>query len=345
MADADPRRESDPAYGGEDSRDDQYVEHGPGHSTGETASGHIDQLKGRNAGENTGERLMPRDGERGGQGVAAGVGERNGGHERRRDRVRRYARVPLAVRTSDLPKRAASALVMLAIVAMALVLGGWLLDLLVIAVAAATYWEWQRLVRERGQVHHRPLSRAAALIWMLTGAAYIGLAALLMIRMPIETVILVLTVTILVDTGAYFAGRTIGGPKIAPRISPSKTWAGLGGGVFGATAGLLGFVAVVKSDGLRGSFGMLPDLFDHAGNDGVFYVLPTVPQFLFVTLVSGALIACVAQAGDFFESWMKRRAAMKDSSALIPGHGGVFDRVDGMMPVAILIGLFTQGLR
>ncbi len=106
------------------------------------------------------------------------------------------------------------------------------------------------------------------------------------------------------DIGAYFFGRTIGGPKIAPAISPSKTWAGLGGGFLFAM--LLGW-ALNHWAGLHAT----------------------------LALTSGFL-AIAAQAGDFFESWLKRRAGVKDSGKLLPGHGGVLDRLDGVVTAAPL---------
>jgi phosphatidate cytidylyltransferase len=111
-------------------------------------------------------------------------------------------------------------------------------------------------------------------------------------------------VTWTTDIGAYFAGRAIGGPKLAPRISPNKTWAGLLGGMLGA--GLLGWVAA--------HFLRL---------DGAFLLL-------------GAPMAALAQAGDLFESWIKRRAGVKDSGAILPGHGGLLDRLDGLLPVLVV---------
>ena len=123
-----------------------------------------------------------------------------------------------------------------------------------------------------------------------------------------------IAVVVATDTGAYFSGRTIGGPKIAPRISPSKTWAGLGGGMVAAGLVSLGFFYSNVGDRAFSAMGA-----------GAFAV--------------GAGLAVLAQAGDFLESWLKRKAGMKDSSNLIPGHGGVFDRADGMLPVAIVAGL------
>lgn len=104
------------------------------------------------------------------------------------------------------------------------------------------------------------------------------------------------------DIGAYFAGRSIGGAKLAPRISPSKTWAGLGGGVLAAL--LVGF--------LLHRFAGLP---------------------IQLAAASG-LLAVAAQLGDLLESWMKRRAGVKDSGTLLPGHGGVMDRLDGVVAAA-----------
>lgn len=107
-----------------------------------------------------------------------------------------------------------------------------------------------------------------------------------------------------IDICAYFAGRFIGGPKLAPSISPKKTWAGLIGGMTGAAA-----VGVVTS------------LWIGAGSP------------LLLALI-GVGMTVLEQAGDFFESALKRRAGVKDSGTLIPGHGGILDRVDGLVAVA-----------
>lgn len=107
------------------------------------------------------------------------------------------------------------------------------------------------------------------------------------------------------DIGAYFAGHRIGGAKLAPRISPSKTWAGLIGGMI--AAGVIGAIIA--------TLGHLPS----------------------TALWLGPILAVVAQAGDLLESWLKRRAGVKDSGNLLPGHGGLLDRVDGVLPVAILV--------
>jgi phosphatidate cytidylyltransferase len=111
------------------------------------------------------------------------------------------------------------------------------------------------------------------------------------------------------DIGAYFAGRAIGGPKLAPRISPGKTWSGLGGGVVAAL--LFGFI---------------------------LHVWTGLPVRL---AAASGVLAAVAQAGDLFESWLKRRAGVKDSGTLLPGHGGLLDRLDGAVAAAPLAALLV----
>lgn len=145
------------------------------------------------------------------------------------------------------------------------------------------------------------------------GQIYVGLPilALLWLRdQPENGLVLTIWALSLVwatDIGAYFSGRAIGGPKIAPAISPSKTWAGLMGGMASATI-------------LAACFHNWLDL-------------PL--RLVWVTPV----LAVSAQGGDFLESWMKRRAGVKDSGRLLPGHGGVLDRLDGVvtaLPLAAL---------
>lgn len=142
------------------------------------------------------------------------------------------------------------------------------------------------------------------------GVGYIGTAAIaiLFLREQPQGFLLALWTLVIVwatDTGAYFAGRSIGGPKLAPAISPNKTWAGLIGGM----------VLAVIVGGAIAYFGGLP---------AMAYWL-------------GAPLAVVAQAGDLLESWMKRRVNVKDSGKILPGHGGLLDRIDGLLPVVIIV--------
>lgn len=150
--------------------------------------------------------------------------------------------------------------------------------------------------------------------WLAAGVLYAGLPvlALVLIRRQEEGIVWTLWALSLVwatDIGGYFAGRAIGGPKLAPRISPAKTWSGLAGGV-------------VLASSLGAAF--------HG-----WYGLP-----MRLTLATPAL-AVLAQSGDLFESWLKRRAGVKDSGNILPGHGGVLDRLDGLVPVAPVAALLV----
>lgn len=237
---------------------------------------------------------------------------------------------------SDLPVRLGSAIVMLVISAGALWLGGWFWTGFVGVLALGVLWEWNRLVSRFG------VSGVAETVWFFAGVIYIGGAGLAMLALrngaqflpvdgqslgyaPVEVLVGYILPIVAVDVGAYFTGRAIGGPKIAPRISPSKTWAGLAGGAMGA-----GLVAIGNE---------LADFGPAAGSPGYD------AASLALALAAGALIAVLAQSGDFFESWMKRRAGMKDSSSLIPGHGGLFDRLDGFLAVFFMLFVIALGLR
>ncbi|WP_422723172.1 phosphatidate cytidylyltransferase [Erythrobacter alti] len=219
--------------------------------------------------------------------------------------MKRLVTVPLSVRTSDLPKRAASALVMVTIAGLALWLGGWWWRALVAVIALVGVYEFWRIAT---RISSNNLARAGTIIG---GVLYLGWGATALALLPQAVVLGVVAIVIATDTGAYFSGRAIGGPKIAPRISPSKTWAGLGGGMI--AAGLVSLAFFASNVG--------PDAMSVMG---------------LAALAIGAGLAVVAQAGDFFESWLKRRAGIKDSGNLIPGHGGVLDRIDGLLPVAIV---------
>jgi phosphatidate cytidylyltransferase len=143
------------------------------------------------------------------------------------------------------------------------------------------------------------------------GAPAIALLSLRSLPQGFALALWTLLIVILTDTGAYFAGRAIGGPKLWPKLSPNKTWAGLGGGM---AAALLGGAIV-----------------------GFAFGLPAV------TLWLGAPLAVVAQAGDLYESALKRKAGVKDSGRVLPGHGGVLDRIDGLIPVASLVAALVAG--
>jgi len=154
------------------------------------------------------------------------------------------------------------------------------------------------------------LSRRLA---MIGGTLYIAIPtfSLLSLSWVWEVLVFwVFVVTWATDILAYFAGRAIGGPKLAPRISPNKTWAGLLGGVVGAAL-----------------FGALMAWYFQM--DLLFYSL-------------GGPMGAIAQLGDLYESWVKRRAGVKDSGTLLPGHGGVLDRLDGLLAVAFVTTLLLM---
>jgi phosphatidate cytidylyltransferase len=205
-------------------------------------------------------------------------------------------------RWTGLKERVVSAVALGAIAIFVIGIGGWLFMAFVIAAAMQMMREWEGLTANEN-------SR-----WKLAGFAYAAIpcASLIWLReygaAPVFFIILVVCAT---DIGAYFTGREIGGPKLAPSISPGKTWAGLGGGI----------LAAALTSTICTGFAPYPS---------------SAP----VAFVLGGILAVVAQGGDLLESWLKRRVNVKDSSNLIPGHGGLLDRVDGLVaaiPVYMLL--------
>ncbi|NBB84308.1 MAG: phosphatidate cytidylyltransferase, partial [Alphaproteobacteria bacterium] len=157
------------------------------------------------------------------------------------------------------------------------------------------------MLRALGQARRRMIA---------LGIPYMGLAVLSMVwlrglddegRALTFWLVLVVWTT---DIAAYAAGRAIGGPRLAPTVSPNKTWAGLLGAMVGAVLAGVAFAV---------AFGV---------------------EVIWPAAVMGAVLAVVAQSGDLAESAMKRRHGMKDSGSLIPGHGGILDRIDGVIAAA-----------
>ena len=265
-------------------------------------------------------------------------------------------RLPVLDRWPGLPIRIISALVLAPPVLAALYLGSPYSDVLICIAAALVAWEWARLCGSEilglpGAVlifAVSAVSVAAALgyysvaswviatgavvaaltatrirlgepLWYAIGVVYLGLALLAFLWLradPISGRIVIFWLIAVVwatDVGAYVAGRSIGGPLLAVRISPGKTWAGLAGGMLAAAAAGLAVALVLgEADFDLAAFGRIA--------------------------AASAALAVVAQVGDLFESHMKRRAGVKDSSNLIPGHGGVLDRVDGLLAAALVLG-------
>jgi phosphatidate cytidylyltransferase len=251
-------------------------------------------------------------------------------------------------RRSDLATRALAGGAMIVVAVLALWLGGIAFWLLSGVLALLMLAEWAGLMRgsprqillalllfalalwfvrpAAGGVDRDAVALlvcAALLVTMLGGSGRLGFgllyaglptAGLIFLReQPAGVAYTLWTLAIVwaTDIGAYFAGRAIGGAKLAPRLSPNKTWAGL----FGGMAGALVVGAMLATVG----------------------GLPATCYWL------APLLAVLAQMGDLFESWLKRKAGVKDSGRLLPGHGGALDRLDGVVPVAVLVAALVAG--
>ena len=255
--------------------------------------------------------------------------------------------------SSNLYMRVVAALVLAPLTIAIAWIGGWIWTCVVIAAAALLYFEWLMMVglsnnrlavaaglaalalsgiclmMRRADIALAVVGvgvlLAAALVqgkrgWVASGLVYAAAAliATILVRRDADFgfigLMFVLLVVWVTDIGGYFAGRGIGGPKLWPRVSPKKTWAGAIGGLVLALVIAAGFALL--------GFGRMVPL-----------------------LLLGAALSVVSQLGDLFESAVKRRFDVKDSSHIIPGHGGLLDRLDGFVAaivVAALIG-FTRG--
>ena len=257
---------------------------------------------------------------------------------------------------NNLALRIASAAVLAPLALVTAYSGGWPFVLFWSAAALAVLWEWMELVAGKA---HRPLfiscagavAAAGLLVWLdrpISALLMLGLGALAaaifapsarrlwvtlgigyagaMLLAPIllrhdaaygfAVIVLLFAIVWTTDVCGYFAGRAFGGPKLMPVVSPKKTWSG----AIAGTAGAMIVGLLVAS--LFGSFNTVAML-------AITFVLSVLAQF-----------------GDLFESWVKRQFGAKDSSRLIPGHGGVMDRLDGFWAAAVagcLIGLMRGG--
>jgi phosphatidate cytidylyltransferase len=257
-----------------------------------------------------------------------------------------------AGRKPEVAVRVASAIVLAALALGAAVLSPWTFFVLVMVGGGLVAWEWGRLTRGNGfdgtaLISAVSVSAIAVLVsvgrpdlavfvlaaaavafgftaassgqagWSLAGLAYAAFPAFALVwlrgdpALGAVAVLFLFAVAWTTDTASYAAGRLIGGPKLAPRISPKKTWSGF---IVGAvTPALVAYGFALALEG-------------------------TSP--LKLALVSLAL-ALACQMGDLVESWVKRRVGAKDVSQMIPGHGGLLDRIDGLLFAAILAGLIA----
>lgn len=214
----------------------------------------------------------------------------------------------------DIRQRVYSALVLIPMVFALVWVGGISYVFVVVVATTMMMYEWSDIIA----IKRTDMNPKHFVIWRWVGVVYISLFATALIYLRqledvdgtnygFGVVMVMLLFVWATDIAAYFSGKTIGGPKILPKISPNKTWAGLLGGI-GASACVGMFISFLGAE----SWSAME--------------LITV----------GALLAILSQMGDFFESYVKRHFGVKDSGTLIPGHGGLLDRLDGTIPVAII---------
>jgi phosphatidate cytidylyltransferase len=252
---------------------------------------------------------------------------------------------------SDFGARVLSGLVMGLVVAVFTFSGVTAFSVLVVVVALLLGWEWGRLVHGREAdvvvaIHVGSAGVAAVLaalgyvglgllalpigailamlltlgrnsVFAALGVFYAGLPAVALIWLRSDAVlgmlavIFVIVIVIASDTAGFLFGRVLGGPKLWPRLSPNKTWAGMIGALVASSIiGALFWMAVPGASAVR-------------------------------LAAAGVVLSLAAQGGDLAESALKRRFGAKDSSSLIPGHGGIMDRVDGLVAAAAVVGLAT----
>jgi phosphatidate cytidylyltransferase len=258
-------------------------------------------------------------------------------------------------RAGELALRIGSALLLIPLALATAYVGGWLFALFWGAAAIGVLWEWMSLVAGS---RRRPLllTGAAALalplilvllrldlaavivlalgalaamavtagrrqLWAAAGIPYAGCLVLAPAvlrsdsRFGFLAIIFLFTIVWTTDIAAYFIGRAIGGPKLVPGVSPNKRWSGAVGGLLAAILAAIAFARITETQ-------------------------------WFAMAMLAVVLSVFAQVGDIFESFLKRRFGAKDSSRLIPGHGGLMDRLDGFIAasaVAALLGVARGG--
>ena len=260
------------------------------------------------------------------------------------------------LRGSELALRVCSALVLVPLAIGTAYLGGWPFAVFWGAAAIGVLWEWSLMVARNEQLavllaggaslalavvlvatgHVLPalivvamgalgaasLTLADRRLWVAGAIPYAGALAIapIVLRSDGEqgflAILFLFAIVWTADIAAYFVGRALGGPKLVPRVSPNKTWAGAIGGLL---ASVVAAIVVAKMAALTSFFALA---------------------------MLAIVLSVLAQAGDLFESFLKRRFNAKDSSHLIPGHGGLMDRLDGFVTatvVAAIIGLARGG--
>jgi len=228
---------------------------------------------------------------------------------------------PAIAGRSNLVLRVISSLIMAPLALALAYFGGWPFAVFWAIAAAIVLAEWLMLVIGRNPFAALPWN-GSQWLWASSGVVYAGgmLAATLLLRsdasLGFVAIVFVFAVVWGSDILAYFVGRAVGGPKLMPRVSPSKTWSGAAGGTLASII-----------------FGILVAKFSGIGNLGAVALM-------------ALLLSVISQAGDLIESALKRHFHVKDSSGLLPGHGGLMDRLDGYVTAVVaaaLIGLARGG--
>lgn len=220
---------------------------------------------------------------------------------------------------TDLKTRFISAIILVFVAFFCIWYGSFLMLLMMTAFGYIGIKEWMDLTRSHN------FSRSAKQKWFGYGVLYVGWAcvAILLVRysenspaypdidLGFVAAWWIICIAMSTDVGAYFAGRFVGGPKVAPSISPNKTWAGVVGGV------------------------LMSILFTSI----ILYLcgFPTNSSIIKLVIV----FSLIGQVGDFFESYVKRRFSVKDTGSFLPGHGGLLDRMDGQIFIMIVAGVFA----
>ena len=260
---------------------------------------------------------------------------------------------------SNLYLRVVSAVILAPIVLSAIFFGDLAFDILMACLGALMAWEWENMIKGNESFVAVSLTLMASMVVFIGqsnpllallvvgafalflyvktkkqlllsfGAVYIGLPLLSMMYIAYFSdsgegdlnysymyILWLLFVVWATDIGGYVVGKSVGGPKLAPKISPKKTWSGLLGGMAFSSMITYGFVITMNH----------------------YYEATLSMKFL---VISSVVLAFISQVGDIFESRIKRYLDIKDSSNLIPGHGGIFDRVDGLLFAAPVVAVFV----
>lgn len=215
---------------------------------------------------------------------------------------------------SNLHIRIISGLIMAPLAGSAIVAGGWYFGAFILIGLFPALYEWAKMCENTARQY----------LMMAAGAVYISLTfgSYIFLRFGFEQgAWLALGIILCVwasDIGAYFTGKKFGGPKLAPHISPNKTWSGFAGAVFSCGIAMMILVALG------------PHIEPWLATD-----LGLRPRHVWGVFAVGCAMGAIGQAGDLLISALKRRKGMKDAGAIIPGHGGILDRIDSLMLVSL----------